>query len=44
MPPKQQQQQQCNFIVRKNYKLYYTDRQVAKTNLGGTEEQLRVRV
>ena len=39
----QQQQQQHNFIVRINL-INYTDPQVTKANLGGTEDQLRVRV
>ena len=37
------QQQQHKFIVRKNL-INYTVPQVAKTNLGRREEQLRVRV
>ena len=44
MPSKRQQQQQHNFIVRKKTISNYTDQQVAKANLGGTEKQLGVRV
>ena len=42
--PSKQQQQQHNFIVRKKTISNYTDQQVAKANLGGTEKQLGVRV
>ena len=40
----QQQQQQHNFIVRINLINYTYPQEALKANLGGTEDQLRIRV